>query len=106
MTGVQTCALPIYSRSGREPWLLPEPDRMAPRLEDLAGLDEEGFLQRFAGTPLMRPKRRGLLRNVAVALGNSGQPAAEAPLERLADDREPLIADHARWALAQLAADA
>ncbi len=95
-----------YSRTGRDPWLLPETDRMAPRLEDLAGLDEEGFLQRFAGTPLMRPKRRGLLRNVAVALGNSGQPAAEAPLERLADDREPLIADHARWALAQLAADA
>jgi len=91
-----------YSRPGREPWLLPEPDRMAPRLDELARLDEEGFLQRFAGTPLMRPKRRGLLRNVAVALGNSGQADAQAPLEYLADDTDDLIASHARWGLSRL----
>jgi epoxyqueuosine reductase len=91
-----------YSRPGREPWLLPEPDRMAPRLDELARLDEKGFLYRFAGTPLMRPKRRGLLRNVAVALGNSGQADAQAPLEHLADDADDLIASHARWGLSRL----
>ena len=88
-----------FSTPGRDPWLIPEPDRMAPRLDELADLDDHGFLNRFAGTPVMRTKRRGMLRNVAVALGNSGHPDAQAPLEKLADDKEELIASHARWAL-------
>ena len=91
-----------YSHAGRDPWLLPEPDRMAPRLDELAALDDAGFLNRFAGTPVMRTKRRGMLRNVAVALGNSGHPEAMAPLEKLADDTEPLIASHARESLRRL----
>lgn len=89
-------------RPSRDPWLTPEPDRMAPRLEELAGLDKEGFLQRFAGTPVMRTKRRGLLRNVAVALGNSGSPEAVPVLERLTTDAEDLVSSHARWALKHL----
>lgn len=88
-----------FSHPGQDPWLLPEPDRMAPRLEELAGLDDDGFLQRFAGTPVMRTKRKGLLRNVAVALGNSGQPEAVPSLEKLAGEPDEQIASHARWAL-------
>lgn len=88
-----------YSRVGRDPWLDPDPDRMAPRLDELAVLDEEGFFQRFAGTPVMRAKRAGLLRNVAVALGNSRHPDAIAPLKHLERDPDPKIASHARWAL-------
>jgi epoxyqueuosine reductase len=91
-----------YSRAGREPWLEPDPDRMAPRLEELARLDEDGFLQRFAGTPVMRTKRSGLLRNVAVALGNSGKPESVEPLEILAGDADPRIAGHARWGLERI----
>lgn len=91
-----------YSKPGREPWLTPEPNRIAPRLEELAELDDAGFLARFAGTPVMRTKRRGLLRNVAVALGNSGSKEAQAPLEKLANDEEALIATHAQWALRHL----
>lgn len=91
-----------FSHAGTQPWLLPEPDRMAPRLDELAALDDDGFLARFAGTPVMRTKRRGMLRNVAVALGNSASVEAQAPLEKLADDPEPLIAEHARWGLKQL----
>jgi epoxyqueuosine reductase len=49
-----------------------EIDRAAPQLIELAQLSEEAFKQRFAGTPILRSKRRGLLRNVAVALGNWG----------------------------------
>lgn len=86
-------------RPARDPWLVPDPDRMAPRLEELAGLTDETFLKRFAGTPVMRTKRRGLLRNAAIALGNSRSQDAVPPLEHLADDQEELIAEHARWAL-------
>ena len=92
-----------FSQPAADPWLLPEPDRMAPRLDELALLDEEGFLARFAGTPIMRTKRTGMLRNVAIALGNSAHPEAQAPLEHLADDAEELISSHARWGLEQLA---
>ncbi len=95
-----------FSRPGGQPWLIPEPEVMAPRLDELAALDEAGFLARFAGSPVMRTKRRGLLRNVAIALGNSGSPEAQAPLEKLADATEHLIAEHARWGLKQLEAGA
>jgi epoxyqueuosine reductase len=76
-------------------------DRAAPKLTDLAQLSEEGFKQRFAGTPLLRAKRRGLLRNVAVALGNWGSLEAREALEMLARDPDPIISEHARWGLQQ-----
>jgi epoxyqueuosine reductase len=75
-------------------------DRAAPKLIDLAQLSEEDFKRRFAGTPLLRSKRRGLLRNVAVALGNWGSAEAREALEMLARDPDPIIAEHARWGLA------
>jgi epoxyqueuosine reductase len=76
-------------------------DRAAPKLLDLARLSEDEFKRRFAGTPILRAKRRGLLRNVAVALGNWGTDQALAALQRLARDPDPLIAEHARWGLAR-----
>lgn len=75
-------------------------DRAAPKLVELAQLTEEGFKQRFAGTPLLRSKRRGLLRNVAVALGNWGSAEAREALKLLARDPDPIIAEHAQWGLA------
>ncbi len=77
-----------------------EIDRAAPRLIDLANLSDEAFKQRFAGTPIVRSKRRGLLRNVAVALGNWGSTEARAALRQLAADADPIIAEHAQWGLA------
>jgi epoxyqueuosine reductase len=74
-------------------------DRAAPKLIDLAQLSEEDFKRRFAGTPLLRTKRRGLLRNVAVALGNWGSAEARAALEMLARDDDPIISEHAQWGL-------
>jgi epoxyqueuosine reductase len=74
-------------------------DRAAPRLIDLAQLSEADFKQRFAGTPIVRSRRRGLLRNVAVALGNWGSTEAREALEMLARDADPIIAEHARWGL-------
>lgn len=77
-------------------------DLETPDLIELLSLDEAGFKTRFAGTPLLRAKRRGLLRNVCVALGNGGDRRARPALERAAADPEPLIAEHARWALQRL----
>jgi epoxyqueuosine reductase len=98
----EVCPWPTrFARPTKERALLAaEIDRAAPRLIDLAGLSEEAFKQRFAGTPLLRSKRRGLLRNVAVALGNWGSAEARAALRRLAADADPIIAEHAQWGLA------
>jgi epoxyqueuosine reductase len=65
-------------------------------------LTDEQFRQRFGHTALTRTGRRGLLRNVCVALGNSHDPAAVAPLARALSDAEPLVRGHAAWALGQL----
>ena len=78
------------------------PDLAAPDLMELLSLDEAAFERRFAGTPIRRAKRRGLLRNACVALGNIGDEAALPALERAAADAEPLVAEHARWAIARI----
>lgn len=75
-----------------------------PDLIELLSSDEAGFKQRFAGTPILRAKRRGLLRNVCVALGNSGDRSALPALAKAAADPEPLIAEHAKWAMEKLRA--
>jgi epoxyqueuosine reductase len=79
---------------------------LAPYLPDLLTLDEPGFEARFAATVLARTKRRGLLRNVAVALGNSDNPEAVAPLADALGDPEPLVRSHAAWALGRLSGPA
>jgi epoxyqueuosine reductase len=73
-----------------------------PDLLALLALDDAGFKRRFAGTPIFRAKRRGLLRNVCVALGNIGDESALPALQQAFDDAEPLIAEHARWASEQI----
>jgi epoxyqueuosine reductase len=77
-------------------------DLATPELTDLLSLDDAGFKRRFAGTPMLRAKRRGLLRNVCVALGNVGDKSALPALRRAAGDPEPLIAEHARWAIGRI----
>jgi epoxyqueuosine reductase len=80
----------------------PRPGLQAPDLAELAGLDDAAFRERFRKSPLKRAKRRGLLRNVAVALGNAGDPARRPVLESLAEDADPVVREHARWALGRL----
>ena len=77
-------------------------DLAQPDLIELLQLDEAGFKSRFAGTPMLRTKRRGLLRNVCVALGNIGDGSALPHLQKAAADPEPLIAEHARWAIKRI----
>ena len=73
-----------------------------PDLLELLTLDDAGFKKRFAGSPILRTKRRGLLRNVCVVLGNIGDGGALPALDKAAADPEPLIAEHAAWATTQI----
>jgi epoxyqueuosine reductase len=75
---------------------------VAPDLVELASLDDEAFRERFRNSPVKRTKRRGLLRNVAVALGNSGDASKRPVLQRLAADDDPVVREHAHWALDRL----
>jgi epoxyqueuosine reductase len=67
----------------------------------LFSLDEAQFRERFRHTPLWRPKRRGILRNAAIVLGNRRSPAALAALGRGLADAEPLVRGACAWALGQ-----
>jgi epoxyqueuosine reductase len=94
-----------WNRFAKEGTLMKEHARSdlgVPDLLELLALDEAGFQRRFAGTPIRRAKRRGLLRNVCVALGNVGDESALPALEKAATDAEPLIAEHARWAIERI----
>ncbi|HLX71883.1 MAG TPA: tRNA epoxyqueuosine(34) reductase QueG [Verrucomicrobiae bacterium] len=79
-------------------------DLNMPELLELLALDEAAFKSRFAGTPILRTKRKGLLRNVCVALGNIGDEAALPYLHQATKVPEPLIAEHASWAIQQIEA--
>jgi len=80
----------------------PRPGALAPDLAGLAALDDAAFRERFRRSPVKRAKRRGLLRNVAVALGNAGVERHRPALEQLAGDPDPVVREHARWALRRL----
>jgi epoxyqueuosine reductase len=69
---------------------------------ELLSLSEEEFRRRFRGTPLLRTKRSGLLRNAALVLGNVGDASALPALRKAVDDSEPLIREAAQWAIEQI----
>jgi epoxyqueuosine reductase len=84
------------SAFGARPWL------HAPQLTPLLSLSAAEFRQRFRGSPILRAKRRGFLRNVAVALGNLKNPAAVPALIDALDDEEALVRGHVAWALGEI----
>jgi epoxyqueuosine reductase len=78
--------------------LQPQSDLEAPDLIAMLALTEEEFRQRYRHTALWRGKRRGLLRNVAIVLGNVGDERALPALEKAMNDAEPLVREAAAWA--------
>ena len=82
---------------------LPRAELTAPRLADLAQLDDAGFRALFSGSPIKRTGRNRFVRNVLIALGNSGEASAVPAIEQLLDDGSPLVRGAAVWALTQLA---
>jgi epoxyqueuosine reductase len=76
-----------------------EASHFAPPLEKLAELTEREFRQMFRQSPVLRTRYSGFLRNVAVAMGNTRSEKFRRPLEKLAQSADPMVAEHARWAL-------
>ena len=82
--------------------LRPMPDRVNPPLDWLARLSLDEFRSVFRHSPIKRIKYSGFRRNVAVAIGNSGDLNLLAAAEHLANDADPTVAEHGRWAVARL----
>ncbi len=100
------CPWNKFARAATEVKLKARDDLRAPALAELARLDETAFRQRFAGSPIKRTGRDRFVRNVLIAIGNSGDPElAVVARERLAD-ASPLVRAMAVWALGRLAAPA
>ena len=80
----------------------PREGNQAPDLKELSRLSAEDFSQRYRKSPIKRAKWRGLMRNVAVAMGNSGNPEMIPELEGLLGSRDSMIRRHAEWALEKI----
>ncbi len=85
-----------------DPALAPHPPSGRPDLIHELELSPAEFNRKFKHSPVRRAKRRGYLRNVAVALGNTGTPRDIPALEKALDDPEPLVREHAAWAIEQI----
>jgi epoxyqueuosine reductase len=96
------CPWNKFAQQGREAKLAAREALRAPRLADLARLDDAAFRALFSKSPVKRIGRDRFLRNVLIAIGNSGETALASEAERLLDDPSPLVRGAAVWALGQL----
>ncbi len=97
------CPWNRFAQRTREAAFLPRAELNAPRLAELAALDDTAFRRVFSGTAIKRTGRDRFVRNVLIALGNSGDPAQASVAEGLLSDASPLVRAMAVWALARLA---
>src|SRR5262245_6422268 len=100
----EVCPWNRQAPAATEPAFGPRPDLAAVDPVEILGLSEEAFRRRFRGTALMRSRRRGLLRNAALVLGNRGDPTALPALRKALVDPEPLVREAAAWAVARILA--
>jgi epoxyqueuosine reductase len=99
------CPWNKFAHEGRDAKLAARDDLVAPSLADLAGLDDAGFRALFSGSPIKRIGRDRFVRNVAYAIGNSGDQTLIAAVSPLVDDLDAAVADAARWAISRLKED-
>ncbi|QGM98261.1 tRNA epoxyqueuosine(34) reductase QueG [Methylocystis parvus] len=97
------CPWNKFAQASREAKLAPRADLESPPLAELAGLDDAAFRAVFTGSPIKRIGRARFLRNVLIAIGNSGDASLAPEAERLLNDPEPLLRGAAVWALSRLA---
>jgi epoxyqueuosine reductase len=98
----EVCPYNVKASSTDEPSYAPRQGLYAPDLIALLSIDQAEFRRRFRGSPIVRAKRRGFLRNVAVALGNNAGPEAVPALTNALNDDEPLVRGHVAWALGRI----
>ncbi|MDE0409362.1 MAG: tRNA epoxyqueuosine(34) reductase QueG [Alphaproteobacteria bacterium] len=96
------CPWNKFAARASEPELLPRIELTAPKLVDLAGLDDTAFREVFAGSPIKRTGRNRFLRNVLIAIGNSADERLVPTARRALDDPAPLVRGAAVWALGEL----
>ena len=96
------CPWNKFARVGREAKLAARENLTAPRLAELSRLDDAAFRALFAKSPVKRVKRDRFVRNVLIAIGNSGDPALADEAERLLDDVSEVVRGAAVWALSRL----
>ncbi|WP_316205067.1 MULTISPECIES: tRNA epoxyqueuosine(34) reductase QueG [unclassified Bradyrhizobium] len=96
------CPWNKFAREGREAKLAARDGLRAPALAELASLDDASFRALFTKSPIKRIGRDRFIRNVLIAIGNSGDAALAATAEALLNDASPLVRGAAVWALAQL----
>jgi epoxyqueuosine reductase len=101
-TCLDVCPWNRFAAVSREASFSARPAVATMQLRDFLSLDDKQFRALFRGSPIKRIKRRGLLRNVCVALGNVGTDDDLPALARAAADPEPLIAEHAAWAIERI----
>jgi epoxyqueuosine reductase len=98
---LDACPWNRFAVASREASFAVRPSSQWP-LRDYLALDEAGFRKLFEGSPIRRAGRQGFLRNVCTALGNVGTAADLSALERSCGDTDPIVAEHAAWAVQQL----
>ncbi len=98
------CPWNRFARATPHDKLRARSDLRAPALAELAGLDDAGFREKFAGSPVKRVGRNRFVRNVLIAIGNSAEPALRPAAQHLTGDSDPVVAEAAAWALARLEA--
>ncbi|WP_439154462.1 tRNA epoxyqueuosine(34) reductase QueG [Yoonia sp.] len=96
------CPWNKFARTARDARYDARDDLLDPPLTELAALDDAGFRARFSGSPIKRIGRDRFVRNVAYAIGNSGDPALIGAVSPLVDDPDRAVADAARWAILRL----
>jgi len=96
------CPWNKFATATQEPALQPRAELTAPRLAELAALDDAAFRRFFSGSPIKRTGRDRFLRNVLIAIGNSGEPALIPVARRNLADDSPLVRAMAVWALGRL----
>ena len=99
------CPWNRFATSDGDPGLAPRKNVPHPNLIHEIEIRSEEFNRKFKNSPIKRTKHRGYLRNVAVALSNSNNPAATPALKKALKHPEPMVREHAKWALEQIETD-
>jgi epoxyqueuosine reductase len=96
------CPWNKFAAAHEEPAFAPRAELTAPKLAGLAALDDAAFRALFSGSPIKRIGRNRFIRNVLIAIGNSNDPSLQETARALCADADPVVAEAAAWAAAQL----